>query len=122
MRSDLDKATENIKALVKERKKNPDSNVVIEVGFIVMKHNEHQVNDFLSWANSLGVDLVNIIDPCVRNMEEGERFLTKDKKYWYYDEETRKRLSAPKDNIKNDAPGWNSIRNWDGDAVPCCET
>jgi radical SAM protein with 4Fe4S-binding SPASM domain len=123
VRSDLDKATENIKALVKERKKNPDSNVVIEVGFIVMKHNEHQVNDFLSWANSLGVDLVNIIDPCVRNMEEGERFLTKDKKYWYYDEEAyEKGFLRPKIIPKNECTWiWNSMQlNWDGDAVPCC--
>ena len=123
VRSDLKKATENLKALVKERKKYPNSNVVIEVGFIVMKHNEHQVDDFLEWAESLGVDLVNVIDPCVRNMEEGERFLTKDKKYWYYDEEAFENgILRPKVIPHNECTWiWNSIQlNWNGDAVPCC--
>ena len=53
VRSDLDKATENIKAL--EGTKKNDSNVVIEVGFHCNEAQQHQVDDFLSWANSPGL-------------------------------------------------------------------
>ena len=123
VRSNFEKAAENIKCLVKERKKYPNSNVVIEVGLIVMKHNEHQVDDFLEWARSLGVDLVNVIDPCVRTVEEGKKFLTKDKKYWYYDEDAfDEGVLRPKVIPHNECSWiWNSIQlNWNGDAVPCC--
>jgi len=123
VRSNFEKAAENIKCLVKERKKYPNSNVVIEVGLIVMKHNEHQVDDFQEWARSLGVDLVNVIDPCVRTVEEGKKFLTKDKKYWYYDEDAfDEGVLRPKVIPHNECTWiWNSIQlNWNGDAVPCC--
>ena len=123
VRSDFDKASANLKALIKERNKHPDSNVQIEAGLIVMKHNEHQVDDFLEWARGLGVDTANIIDPCVRTVEEGKKMLTKDKKYWYYDEEAfEKGILRPKVIPHNECTWiWNSIQlNWNGDAVSCC--
>src|SRR3546814_6393089 len=54
--------------------------------FIVMRHNEHEVPAFLKWAEELGVDIANVIDPCVRNMFEGYAYLPENRKYWYYDE------------------------------------
>lgn len=123
VRSRLDKSIASIERLVALKKKHPNSNVEIEVGFIVMRHNEHQVQDFLDWAAKIGVDRASIIDPCARNMLEAHAYLPKDRRYWYYDEEAFERgILKPKKLPDNECVWiWNSIQlNWDGTAVPCC--
>lgn len=123
VRTRLDKALDSLERLVALRKKHPDSNVEIEVGFIVMRHNEHQVDDFLEWAEKMGIDRASIIDPCARNMLEAHAYLPKNRKYWYYDEEAfDKGILIPKKLPHNECVWiWNSIQlNWDGTAVPCC--
>jgi MoaA/NifB/PqqE/SkfB family radical SAM enzyme len=123
VRTRLDKAIANLERLVALRRKHPNSAVEIEVGFIVMRHNEHQVNDFLEWARKIGVDRASVIDPCVRNMMEAHAYLPKDRRYWFYDEEAFARgILKPKKLPDNECVWiWNSIQlNWDGTAVPCC--
>ena len=121
--SSLAKAHKNLHELIEERRKNPDSNVQIEVGFIVMRHNEHEVPAFLKWAEEIGVDIANVVDPCVRNMMEAYAYLPQDRKYWYYDDEAFDRgVLTPKVLPHNECVWiWNSMQiNWNGDAVPCC--
>jgi MoaA/NifB/PqqE/SkfB family radical SAM enzyme len=123
VRTRLDKAIKNLEDLITAKRKYPDSNVQIEVGFIVMRHNEHQVGDFLKWAKEIGVDRANIIDPCARNMLEAHAYLPENKKYWYYDEEAfAKGILKPKHLPDNECVWiWNSTQvNWDGSVVPCC--
>mgnify|MGYP005846649391 CR=1 FL=1 len=123
VRTRLDKAIANLERLVALRRKHPNSAVEIEVGFIVMRHNEHQVKDFLEWARKIGVDRASVIDPCVRNMMEAHAYLPKDRRYWFYDEEAFARgILKPKKLPDNECVWiWNSIQlNWDGTAVPCC--
>src|SRR3546814_8031235 len=88
-----------------------------------MRHNEHEVPAFLKWAEELGVDIANVIDPCVRNMFEGYAYLPENRKYWYYDEAAFEQgVLKPKVLPDNECVWiWNSIQiNWNGDAVPCC--
>jgi MoaA/NifB/PqqE/SkfB family radical SAM enzyme len=123
VRTKLDKAISNIEKLVELRKKHPESNVEIEVGFIVMRHNEHQVDEFIDWADKIGVDRASVIDPCARNMMEAYAYLPKNKDYWFYDEEAfEKGILKPKKLPNNECVWiWNSLQlNWDGSAVPCC--
>ncbi len=123
VRSSFTKAERNLRALVAERNKHPESNVQIEVGLIVMRHNEHQVEQFKAWAQDIGVDVANIIDPGVRNMLEALAYLPKDRKYWFYDEKEFERgVLKPKVVPHNDCTWiWNSTQlNWNGDVVPCC--
>lgn len=121
--SDLNKVIPNIENLVKLKRKNPETNVQIEIGFIVMKHNELQIPDFLDWSKNLGVDKVNLIDPCVRSVAEGKIMLPTNKEYWFYDEEAfSKGVLKPKHLNDNECSWiWNSTMiNWNGDVVPCC--
>ncbi|MBA5867366.1 MAG: radical SAM protein [Nitrospira sp. CR1.3] len=123
VRSYIEKIRANIDALLEEKRKHPDSNVQVKVGFIVMKHNEHEVPDFLKWAKEIGVDQANIIDPCVRNLQEAELFLPRDHRYWFYDEEALNRgVLKPKHVPHNECTWvWNTVQlNWDGSVVPCC--
>jgi radical SAM protein with 4Fe4S-binding SPASM domain len=121
--SSLAKAHKNLYELIEERKRNPGSNVQIEVGLIVMRHNEHEVPEFLKWAKDIGADVANVVDPCVRNMLEAHAYLPQDKKYWYYDEKAFEQgILRPKVIPDNECVFiWNSMQiNWNGEAVPCC--
>lgn len=121
--SNLERIHKNLYDLIDERRKHPQSNVQIDVGFIVMRHNEHQVDEFINWAQDIGVDTASVIDPCVRDMGEARTFLPSTKKYWFYDEEAFERgFLKPKYIPDNECVWiWNSILvNWNGDAVPCC--
>lgn len=123
VRSDFEKLERNLLSLIEERRRHPDSSVQIDLGFIVMRHNEHQVDEFLRWAKEIGVDTANVIDPCARNMLEAHAYLPKDRKYWFYDEDAFDRgVLRPKHLPHNSCEWiWNSIQiNWDGEAVPCC--
>ena len=123
VRSDFDKVSRNVEALVRLRNKTPGSNVKIELGFIVMRHNEDQIPEFLNWAKAIGVDKANIIDPCVRSVAEGKIMLPENREYWFYDEEAFAcGVLKPKQVPDNECTWvWNSTMiNWNGDVVPCC--
>jgi radical SAM protein with 4Fe4S-binding SPASM domain len=123
VKSNIEKIHRNLYALIEERRKNPKSSVQINVGFIVMSHNEHEIPSFLQWAKEVGIDQANIIDPCVRSVEEGHAFLPKDRKYWFYDEKAFERgVLRPKHVLNNECSWvWNAVLvNWDGSVVPCC--
>ncbi|MGB4116678.1 MAG: radical SAM protein [Polaromonas sp.] len=123
VRGKLDRVHKNLHELIEERRKNPQSNVKINVGFVVMKHNEHEVPEFLRWAKEIGVDQANVIDPCVRTVAEGNSMLPSDKRYWFYDEAAfAKGILKPKHTPNNECTWiWNSVMvNWDGSVVPCC--
>lgn len=123
VRSDVDKVAKNVEELVRLRDRTLGSNVQIELGFIVMKHNEHQVPEFLEWAQAIGVDKANVIDPCVRSVAEGKQMLPEDRSYWFYDEEAFEcGVLKPKHVPDNECTWvWNSTMiNWNGDVVPCC--
>jgi hypothetical protein len=95
--------------------------VEIDVDLIVMRPNENQVEDFISWVQDLGVDTASVIDSCVRNMEKAREFSPSNKRYWFYDEEAYERgFLKPKYNPDNEWVWmWNSILiNWQGDALP----
>jgi len=123
IRGNLARVQTNLIRLIEARKKSPGSNVKIEAGFVVMKHNEHEVPEFVRWAKEIGVDRANVIDPCVRTIEEGKTLLPEDRRYWFYDEEAFKQgILKPKHLPDNECTWiWNSVMiNWDGSVVPCC--
>ena len=120
---DLEKAIKNIKEAVK-RKKEINSQTKIILGFIVMKHNEHQIDDFWQLVKDLGVDRGEVVKSCVRDYEQGKRFLTRNKEYWIYDKEIfeKERILKPIKTPKNSC-WWiwhTTVITWDGNVVPCC--
>jgi hypothetical protein len=49
------------------------------------------VEPFKQFVKDVGADDSNIIDACMRTMEQGEKYLTKDTPNWYYDVESFRR-------------------------------
>jgi radical SAM protein with 4Fe4S-binding SPASM domain len=99
------------------------SRLQIDVGFIVMKHNEHQVDRFRRTMLELGVDRALIVDPCVRTISQGNQFLPNNKDYWLYDQTAYERgILKPKVVPKNSCPWiyYSVAIHVNGDVVPCC--
>lgn len=115
----LQKVMDNVTKLVQLRKgKHPK----IIIGYIVMRHNEHEL-EHLSELRDIGVDDVQVINPCVRTIEQGRQYLPDDIKYWFYD---RKAFGAgilkPRQTTNNRC-WWlyySTVITWDGLVVPCC--
>jgi len=95
----------------------------VGAGLIVMKHNEHEIERFIDFMDGYGVKQVELISPCVRTLEQAEKFLPEDRKYWLYDEKELKagRL-VPKVRPKNSCPWiyFSTVIAWDGTVYPCC--
>ena len=95
------------------------------MGMIVMRHNEHQIEDFRRLGESLGADNVELLKPCVRTEEQGRRYLTDDPTFWIYDREAF--LNEGILRIQETAPNWctwiwyTCQITWNGDVVPCCQ-
>ena len=114
-----------LKELLEAKKRLGKTKMSVEVGFIVMKHNEHQIDGFVKEAEAMGVDRIHVIKPRVRTIEEARRFLPKDGKYWLYDKNEYDRgVLAPAKNkrsLDRCFMLWNSAAiTWNGDLVPCC--
>jgi radical SAM protein with 4Fe4S-binding SPASM domain len=121
--SDISRVMSNLEETIKLRNKKGLKKPVIEVGFILMKHNEHEVSTFKDYCGSIGANCFNLIDPCVRTIEQGRRFLPGDRNNWIYDPEAfdngvLKRRYTP----QNDCPWiyYSMTVLSNGDVVPCC--
>jgi radical SAM protein with 4Fe4S-binding SPASM domain len=98
---------------------------VAELGFIVMRHNEGEIKEFIEIAEKMGVDLKSIINPCVRTPQQGMDFLPQSDAYWIYE---RKKLEkegclVPKRIYPENSCPWlyySITIHVDGNVVPCC--
>lgn len=127
VRGHLDRVLENLSGYLDEigaHGRSPGEHEV-EVGFIVMKHNEGEVDAFPAWAGRLGVDRATVIAPCVRTVEQGRALLPQDDRYWLYDRpefEAQGRLVARRAVAPHACPWiYQAITiQANGDVVPCC--
>ena len=121
MGGDLSKTLYNLGDTI-EARNYKHSKTKIRVGFIVMKHNEHEISQVIR-LKEIGVDKVDIISPCVRNIEQGKLFLPESDKYWIYD-----RVAFDKGILKPKVVPINrcwwiyysTVITWDGYVLPCC--
>ncbi len=123
VRGNLQRSLENLQALLAERERQGARHPRVKIGFIVMKHNEHEVEEFKKLAEKLGVDEAAVIDPCVRDMDQARQFLPRDERYWFYDTEAFQRGVLRPKLIPNNRCEWiwhSTMITWNGDVVPCC--
>ncbi len=120
--SNLKRVMKNLQDTVRLKREH-SSGIRIECGFILMKHNEHEVDEFYRVMKEFGVDEANVVDPCVRDMEQGNLYLPTDKKHWFYDVEAfNLGKLKPKDIPDNRCPWiyYSLAVLVNGDVVPCC--
>lgn len=114
------KADSGLKLLLKRKNELGRKRPFIELQFIVMKQNEHQIETVLEYGKEAGVDKVVLKTMQVSSYENGLRFLPKSQKYSRYN------IHDGKIEIKNKLRNhcfalWRtSVMTWDGKIVSCC--
>ncbi len=118
---DFNLVIENIKNFVYLKKEKKSPTPLVELQFIVFKHNEHQINEIKALGKSLGVDKVSIKTAQLYEFEDGNELMPGLVKYSRYQE-----FEDGKFRIKSKLPNhchrsWTAnVITWDGNIVPCC--
>lgn len=118
---DFDLVVENIRRMVKARKEAGVKHPFIELQFLVLKHNQHQLEEIKKLGKEFGVDKVTLKTAQVYEFEEGNDFIPDIDKYSRY-----KKFPDGVYRIKNKLPNrcfrmWSGcVLTWDLRVVPCC--
>jgi len=110
-RGNLDKVFKNIDVIVKEKKKLKKRYPEINIQFMVMEHNEHEINQMKKIAADLGVDTLEF-----KPLGTFDRsLLPQNNKYI--------RRVYKRENLKRRTCWWlwsAMVILWDGRVIPCC--
>ena len=117
----LDKVLEGTRNVIKWKKQLKSSTPHIIFQYLVVKPNEHQLEEVQQIAREIGVDEVAFKTAQIYDYEEGSALIPTLEKYARY-----KQLPNGKWTIKNKLLNhcwtmWHScVITWDGKVVPCC--
>lgn len=117
----LEKVLEGTRNIIKWKKELKSETPHIIFQFLVVKPNEHQVEDVLKLANELEVDEVRLKTAQVYDYKNGHSLIPDNEKYARY-----KKMRNGQYRLKNRMEDhcwrmWSScVITWDGKIVPCC--
>jgi radical SAM protein with 4Fe4S-binding SPASM domain len=117
----LNKVLEGTKNLVHWRKQLQSKTPHIIFQFLVVKPNEHQIEEVERIAKEIGVDEVKLKTAQIYDYQNGSPLIPENEKYARYQKQTDGTYT-----IKNDMENhcwklWHStVITWDGKIVPCC--
>jgi radical SAM protein with 4Fe4S-binding SPASM domain len=105
-----------VKRKIELKKKNP----FVEFQFIVMKQNEHQIDDVTKYCGDVGVDEIVFKTMQISTYENALKFLPNNSKYRRYI--VKDGQFSIKNKLKDHCFAlWRtSVITWDGKVVPCC--
>jgi radical SAM protein with 4Fe4S-binding SPASM domain len=116
----FEQADNGLRTLIRRKNELQLKKPFIEFQFIVMKQNEHQLDDVIAYGKDVGVDKVVFKTMQISSYENALKFLPSNKKYRRYIVENGSFRIKKK--IKNHCFAlWRtSVITWDGKVVPCC--
>lgn len=117
----LDKVWEGARNVVAWKKKLGSKYPHIIFQFLVVRHNEHQIEDIKRIAEEMGVDEVKFKTAQVYDYEHGNELIPTQEKYARY-KKNRQGLYEIKNKLLNHCwKLWHAcVFTWDGQIVPCC--
>jgi radical SAM protein with 4Fe4S-binding SPASM domain len=121
----LEYVVENIRSLVEEKKRRLTQKPLVELQFIIMKHNQEQIDGFRKLAVELGVDRVrfktfNLQMSGPEACETGVEFLPTHVEYSRYQDDRGRILKRNFAENRCKWPWERVVINSDGHVVPCC--
>jgi radical SAM protein with 4Fe4S-binding SPASM domain len=113
-------ADSGLRALIRRKNERGLKKPFVEFQFIVMKQNEHQMENVRKYCNEVGVDKLVFKTMQISSYENAVKFLPSNKKFRRYSLENNS--FRIKNKIKNHCFAlWRtSVITWDGRVVPCC--
>jgi radical SAM protein with 4Fe4S-binding SPASM domain len=117
----LEKVIEGTRRVVDWRKALKNSNLQIVFQFLVVKPNEHQVQEVEALADQLGVDGVLFKTAQIYNYEKGSDLIPSIDRYSRYSKNADGTFSIKNTFDNNCWKMWqSSVITWDGKVIPCC--
>lgn len=117
----LNKVIEGAKNIVKWKKELNSKKPFVFFQFLVVKPNEHQIEDIKQLAKEIGVDEVRFKTAQVYDYEEGNRLIPTIDKYSRYHNNQDGTYSIKSKLSDHCWRLWHSpVITWDGLVVPCC--
>lgn len=117
----LEKAIKTVKDIVEWKKRLSKPNPFIEIQFIVMRHNEHQIDEIKALARRLKADKLSLKTAQIYDFENGSELIPITEKYSRYvkNEQGKYFIKSP---LKNSCKRvWDgSVINSKGELLPCC--
>jgi radical SAM protein with 4Fe4S-binding SPASM domain len=81
---DLGRVLEGVRTMVKAKRRLHSSRPWIELQFLIMRHNQHEIEAFRSLAKRLGVDRISLKTLQVETLQEARQFLPRQRSYRRY--------------------------------------
>jgi radical SAM protein with 4Fe4S-binding SPASM domain len=113
-------ADEGLRNLIKRKNERKLKKPYVEFQFIVMKQNEHQLDDVVKYGKESGVDKVVFKTMQISSFENAMKFLPNNNKYSRYIVENGAYRIKNKMKDHCFALWRSSVITWDGKVVPCC--
>lgn len=117
----LDKVIEGTKNILRWKKELKSKTPHVIFQFLVVKQNEHQIEEVKALAKKLGVDEVKLKTAQIYDFENGSELIPTIDKYSRY-KKNANGLYSIKSGLLNECwKMWHScVITWDGRVVPCC--
>jgi len=117
----LDAVIEGTKNILKWRKELKSKTPYVVFQFLVVKPNQHQINDVYKLAEALGVDEVKLKTAQVYDFENGNELIPTIEKYSRYKKNSNGKWSIKNKLLNQCWRMWSGcVITWDGLVVPCC--
>jgi radical SAM protein with 4Fe4S-binding SPASM domain len=116
----LESVISGLKQFVQIKKEMKSKTPLLAVQFLVMKHNQHQINEMKDIYHEIGADRLLIKNIEVHNEAEAEEWLPNDDKYRRYHYDGKKLEVKGNDKKSCPRPWLSALVNQDGSVVPCC--
>jgi radical SAM protein with 4Fe4S-binding SPASM domain len=116
----FDKVIGGVKNLVQYKQNRRIKRPLINMQFLVLKHNEDQIEKIKTMGRKLGVDLVTLKSAQIYSDEQGLAYLPDDDRFRRYT------YNGKTHQMKSRFPDWCQliwtvgVVNWDGSITPCC--
>ncbi|MFD1820639.1 radical SAM additional 4Fe4S-binding SPASM domain-containing protein [Pseudarcicella hirudinis] len=117
----LNKVIEGTKNILKWKKELKSSTPHVIFQFLVVKPNEHQIEEVKQLAKELGVDEVGLKTAQIYDYEEGSELIPTIDKYSRYSQKSDGTFKIKNKLVDHCWKMWHScVITWDGLVVPCC--
>jgi radical SAM protein with 4Fe4S-binding SPASM domain len=117
----IEKVISGAKKLVKWKRELGSNTPYLIFQFLVVKPNEHQVQDVHNLANEIGIDEVKIKTAQLYDYENGNDLMPENEEYSRYKRKENNKYSLKNKLYNHCWKMWHSsVITWDGNVVPCC--
>lgn len=117
----LDKVLEGTKNIIQAKKDLKSSTPHVIFQFLVVKPNEHQMEDVKKLAKDLGVDELRFKTAQIYDYEQGSDLIPENDHFSRYKQENDGSWKIKNKMINHCWKMWHSaVMTWDGIVVPCC--